>query len=138
MKKFLNEFKAFIMRGNVLDMAVGIIVGGAFTAIVTALTANFLQPLLNTIFTGNPGMLADGETAWTIGGAASAFLTAVINFIITAFVLFCIVKAVNAVAAKTKKPEAPAPAPAPAPTCPFCKEEIKEGATVCPHCGSKL
>lgn len=130
MKKFMNEFKAFIMRGNVLDMAVGVIVGGAFTGIVTALTANFIQPLLNLIF-------APAENAeWTFGGAVSAFLTAILYFIITAFVLFCIIKAVNKMMTMNKKPEAPA-----APTtkvCPFCQSEISIKATRCPHCTSEL
>ena len=130
MKKFFKEFKDFITRGNVLDMAVGIIVGGAFTAIVTSLTANFIQPLLNLIF-------APAENAgWTFGGAFAAFLTAVITFIVTAFVLFCIIKAVNKIATMNKKEEAPA-----APTtkkCPYCLSEIPIEATKCAHCTSDL
>lgn len=136
MKKFFQEFKTFITRGNVLDMAVGVIVGGAFTAIVTSLTTNFLNPLLNCIFTGAPGNLGDSETAWTIGGAASAFLTAVVTFLITAFVLFCIVKGINKIASVGKKPEKPA-----APTtkkCPYCLSEIPLEATRCAHCTSEL
>ena len=136
MKKFFNEFKTFITRGNVLDMAVGVIVGGAFTAIVTSLTTNFLNPLLNVIFTQNPGKLGDSDVDWTFGGAASAFLTAVVTFLITAFVLFCVVKAINKVASLGKKKEAPA-----APTtkkCPFCLSEIPLEATRCAHCTSEL
>ena len=136
MKKFFNEFKTFITRGNVLDMAVGVIVGGAFTAIVTSLTTNFLNPLLNVIFSGNPGKLGDSDVDWTFGGAASAFLTAVVTFLITAFVLFCVVKAINKVASLGKKKEAPA-----APTtkkCPFCLSEIPLEATRCAHCTSEL
>lgn len=137
MKKFFKEFKEFITRGNVLDMAVGIIVGGAFTAIVTALTANFLQPLLNLIFTGNVGTLADGETAWTWGGAFSAFLTAIVTFIITAFVLFCIIKAVNKLSNLKKKPEE-APAAPTTKKCPYCLSEIPIEAKKCAHCTSDV
>ena len=137
MKKFFKEFKDFITRGNVLDMAVGIIVGGAFTAIVTALTANFLQPLLNLIFTGGVGTLADGETAWTFGGAFSAFLTAIVTFIITAFVLFCIIKGVNKISNLKKKPEE-APAAPTTKKCPYCCSEIPIEAKKCAHCASDL
>ena len=138
MKKFLAEFKKFALRGNVLDMAVGIIIGGAFTGIVTALTANYINPLLNWIMTGTPGVDAAG-VEWTIGGACSAFLTTVINFIITAFVLFCLVRGMNKLATIGKKPAAPA-APA-APTtkqCPYCQSDIAIAATRCPHCTSQL
>ena len=130
MKKFFKEFKDFITRGNVLDMAVGIIVGGAFTAIVTSLTENFLQPLLNVIFGAD-------NSAWTARGAVSSFLNAVVTFIITAFVLFCIIKAVNKVASLKKKPEE-APAAPTTKVCPFCKSEIAIDATRCPHCTSEL
>lgn len=136
MKKFLKEFKEFISRGNVLDMAVGIIVGGAFTAIVSNLTGNILNPLLSLIFTGGPGTLADSSEAWTVGGALSSFLTAVITFIITAFVLFIILKGVNKLMNLKKKEEAPA-----APTtkkCPYCCSEIPIEATKCAHCASDL
>ena len=136
MKKFLQEFKAFALRGNVLDMAIGIIIGGAFTAIVAALTTNFINPLLNVVFTGSAGMLGDSEIPWSFGGAVSAFLTVVINFIITAFVLFCLIKLINKLMTMNKKPEAPK-----APTtkvCPFCKSEIAIDATRCPHCTSEL
>ena len=68
MKKFIEEFKKFALRGNVMDMAVGVIIGGAFTGIVTALTTNFINPLLSLIFTGGPGDISDG-VAWTFGAA---------------------------------------------------------------------
>ena len=132
MKKFFKEFKDFITRGNVLDMAVGIIVGGAFTAIVTSLTANFLQPLLNLIF----GASAENE-GWTFGGAFSAFLTAIVTFIITAFVLFCIIKAVNKISDMKKKPEE-APAAPTTKKCPYCCSEIPIEAKKCAHCASDL
>ncbi|MCQ2457231.1 MAG: large conductance mechanosensitive channel protein MscL [Clostridia bacterium] len=130
MKKFFKEFKDFITRGNVLDMAVGIIVGGAFTAIVTSLTENFLQPLLNVIFGGD-------NSAWTIGGAVAAFLTAIVTFIITAFVLFCIIKGVNKINDMKKKPEE-APAAPTTKVCPYCLSEIPIGAKKCAHCASDL
>ena len=128
MKKFFGEFKTFILRGNVLDMAVGIIIGGAFTAIVTSLTENFLQPLLNFVF-------GAADENWSIGGAVSAFLTAVVTFIITAFVLFCIIKAVNKLASlknrgKTSEPDTK--------VCPYCLSDIPAGASRCPNCTSVL
>ncbi len=136
MKKFIEEFKKFALRGNVLDMAVGVIIGGAFTGIVTSLTANFINPLLAFILNGgNPGTLADGTTPWTFGAAVAAFFTTIINFLITAFVLFCILKAINKLMTLGKKPAAPA-----APTtkkCPYCLSDIPLKATRCPHCTSE-
>ena len=129
MKKFLAEFKAFALRGNVLDLAVGVIIGGAFTGIVGSLTENFINPLLNLIF----GTL---DPAYTFGGAVAAFLTTIVNFIITAFVLFLVIKGINKLMTMGKKPEAPK-----APTtkkCPFCMSEIAIEATRCPHCTSEL
>lgn len=138
MKKFLEEFKTFALRGNVLDLAVGVIIGGAFTSIVTALTTDFINPLLNFIMTPEhtAGMLGDTGVAWTFGGAVSAFLTVVINFIITAFVLFCLIKGINKLLSLHKKPEAPK-----APTtkeCPFCKSEIPLLATRCKFCTAEI
>ena len=135
MKKFLDEFKKFALRGNVLDMAVGVIVGGAFTGIVTSLTANFINPLLNLIMTGGAGEISDG-VAWTLGAAVASFLTTVVNFIITAFVLFVLLKGINRLMTMGKKKEAPA-----APTtkkCPYCLSEIPIAATRCAHCTSEL
>lgn len=107
MKKFFKEFKTFITRGNVLDMAVGVIVGGAFTAIVTALTKNILQPLINWIIyliSGSQGSL-DGVYTFLVGDASDlssaiyidwgAFISAIINFLLIAFVLFLVVKTIN-------------------------------------------
>ena len=116
----MQEFKKFILRGNVMDMAVGVIVGGAFTAIVTSLNQDILTPVLAApvLMYGN-------------------FITAVINFLITAFVIFCLVKFINKLGDTLHhKEETPA-----APTtkkCPFCKSEIAIDATRCPHCTSKL
>ncbi len=105
--KFFKEFKTFITRGNVLDMAVGVIVGGAFTAIVTALTSNILQPIINWIIAACVGGDALGSAVTVLSGSADdlstaiyidwgAFISAIINFMLIAFVLFCIVKAINA------------------------------------------
>ena len=135
MKKFLEEFKAFALRGNVLDLAVGVIIGGAFTGIVSSLTANFINPLLSFVMTGGPGVDENG-VPWTGGGAVSAFLTTIINFIITAFVLFLVIRGINKLMTIGKKKEEPA-----APTtkkCPYCLSEIPLEATRCPHCTSEL
>lgn len=135
MKKFLEEFKKFALRGNVLDMAIGVIAGGAFTGIVTSLTSNFINPLLNLIMTGGAGEISDG-VAWTLGAAVASFLTTVVNFLITAFVLFVLLKGINKLVSLGKKKEAPA-----APTtkkCPYCLSEIPIAATRCAHCTSEL
>ena len=127
---FFAEFKQFIARGNVMDMAVGVIIGGAFSGIVTSLTENFINPILNEL-TG-----AASYTWQDVGGFASAFLSAVVNFIIMAFILFCLMRGINKLLTIGKKPEAPA-----APTtkkCPYCKTEIDIEATRCPHCTSQL
>lgn len=134
MKKFFNEFKTFIMRGNVLDLAVGVIIGAAFQAIVTSLTNDIISPILG-IF---GGMNFDNLSI-DINGATLAygkFITAVINFLIMAFIIFLIVKLVNKVMSfckKKKTEEAPTTK-----TCPFCMSEIDIKATRCPHCTSEL
>ena len=128
--KFMEEFKKFALRGNVMDMAVGVIIGGAFSGIVTSLTDNFINPILSEL-TG-----AASYTWADVGGFASAFLSAVVNFIIMAFILFCLMRGINKLMNLGKKPEAPA-----APTtkkCPFCKTDIDIEATRCPHCTSML
>lgn len=137
-KGFIAEFKKFILRGNVMDMAVGVIVGGAFTAIVTSLNQDILTPLLGlfggTDFTGLSVKLGSTETAPVL--MYGNFITAVINFLITALVIFALVKAINAVNDKFSRKEEPA-----APTtkkCPYCKSTIDKDATRCPHCTSIL
>lgn len=136
MKKFLQEFKEFISKGNVLDLAVGVIIGGAFSTIVTSLTDNIIKPLINCIggaeIQGKIHLI--GENYIDYG----SFLSAIINFVIMAFIIFCIVKAVNKAMSLTKKKE---DAPAPAPTtkiCPFCKSEVPVDAVKCAHCTSDL
>ena len=130
MKKFIQEFKAFALRGNVMDMAIGVLIGAAFSGIVTALTDNFINPLLQAFMKGQTYSVEE------IAGFAGNFLTAVVNFFITALVLFCLLKAVNKMMSFGQKKEAPA-----APTtkqCPYCCSEIPIAATRCPHCTSQL
>lgn len=134
MKKFLREFKEFISKGNVLDLAVGVIIGGAFSSIVTSLTDNIINPLINCIggaeIQGKIHLVGDNYIDY------GAFISAVINFIIMAFIIFCIVKAVNKMMSIGKKEEE-----APAPTtkiCPYCKSEIPIDAVKCCHCTSEL
>lgn len=135
---FIGEFKKFIMRGNVMDMAVGVIVGGAFTSIVTSLNEDILTPILGifggTDFSNLKVRLGSGENAPIL--CYGNFITAVINFLITALVIFCLIKIINGIGDKFKHKEEPA-----APTtkkCPFCKSEIAIDATRCPHCTSEL
>ena len=151
MKKFFDEFKKFAMRGNVVDMAVGVVVGGAFGKIVTSLVNDVFMPVIGLVTGGKnvSGMFAllgkapEGTVIETLEQAKElgiatlnygTFIQTIIDFILVAFCIFLVVKFVN----KTKKP-APAPAPAPAPRkCPFCFGVIDEKATRCPHCTSQL
>ncbi|MDO5132947.1 MAG: large conductance mechanosensitive channel protein MscL [Eubacteriales bacterium] len=136
MKSFMDEFKAFISRGNVMDMAVGIIIGGAFTAIVNSLVEDLISPLLGLFGGMNFDHMALNLSE-NVTLNYGKFITALINFLIIAFVLFSIIKALNAAAGKLKKEEEEA-----APTtkmCPYCKsEDIPLGACKCLHCGSEL
>lgn len=134
MKKFIEEFKAFALRGNVMDMAIGVIIGGAFTSIVTSLTENLINPILG--LAGNADLSAFTLKIAGVELKYGAFLTSVINFIIMAFVLFCLLKAVNKLLNFGKKPGEPA-API-TKTCPYCCSEVPVAATKCPHCTSEL
>lgn len=129
MRKFIEEFKEFALRGNVMDMAVGVIIGGAFSGIVTSLTDNFINPILKFLTAGARYSLQD------VGGFASNFLSTVVNFIIMAFILFCIMKAINTAMSLGKKEEVVVPTTK---ICPFCKSEIPLAATRCAHCTSEL
>lgn len=141
MKKFFEEFKKFISRGNVMDMAVGVIIGGAFTAIVNSLVNDIFMPLLSLItggfdITGMSVSFGVGDNAATLN--YGAFLSAVINFLLIALVIFCIIKAMNTAKDKMlKKQEEKAPAPT-TKKCPYCMSEIDIQATRCPHCTSEL
>ena len=149
MKKFFGEFKKFIAQGNVIDLAVGVIIGGAFSNIVKSLVENVITPAIS-ILTKNIAFAdlfyaLDGKEYATLAiaqeaGAATInyglFIQGVIDFIITAFVIFLMVKVINKIREVGKKEEAPAD-----PTtkeCPFCKSEISIDATRCPHCTSEI
>lgn len=138
-KGFIAEFKKFIMRGNVMDMAVGVIVGGAFTSIVTSLNQDLLTPILGlfggTDFSDLYVKMGESETAPVL--YYGNFITAVLNFLITALVIFLLLKGINTLSRKlSREKEAPA-APA-TKKCPYCKSEIAIDATRCPHCTSQL
>ena len=139
-KGFIEEFKKFIMRGNVMDMAVGVIVGGAFTSNVTSLNQDILTPILGifggTDFSNLKVTLGSGENAPVL--CYGNFITAVINFLITAFVIFVLVKAINKIGDKLIKKEEEAPAEPMTKICPYCRSEIAKEATRCPHCTSNL
>ena len=129
MNKLLKEFKDFAMRGNVVDMAVGVVIGGAFGKVVTAVIEIFLNPILEAL----PKM-ENGGTGFA--GSLLSFLAVLVEFLLTALVLFAIIKAMNKAKTIGKKPEKPA-----APTtkkCPYCLSEIDIKATRCPHCTSEL
>ncbi len=138
MKKFLSEFKEFINRGNVMDLAVGVIIGGAFTSIVTALTTNIINPLISVIAGGGANTIS-GLVVPGTDIDFGAFISACINFLIVAFVVFMLVKAVNKaqdLGNKIVGKECACETEKKAPTCPYCLEEVKEGATRCPHCAA--
>ena len=135
MKKFMNEFKEFISRGNVMDMAVGVIIGGAFTAIVNSLVNDVMMPVLSLVtggmdFSSLYIALGEGEEAAKLN--YGSFIAAVINFLLIAIVIFVMIKAINKF---TKKKEE---APATTKDCPYCKQKIAIKATRCPHCTSQL
>lgn len=133
MKKFLNEFRDFALRGNIMDMAVGIIIGGAFAGLVTSLTDNFINPIINFVTGAAKYSLAD------VSGFANAFGGAVIQFIILAFIVFCLMKAINRACKATAKQNADQENEEPTvKTCPFCQSEINIKATRCPNCTSEL
>lgn len=128
MRKFMEEFKAFALRGNVMDMAVGVLIGGAFSGIVTSLTDNFITPILN--FVTGQAMYSMKD----IAGFGSNFVASVVNFVIMAFILFCLMRGINKLMSLGKKEEAADPVTK---VCPFCKMEIAIDATRCPHCTSE-
>ena len=131
-KKFFEEFKAFAMRGNVLDMAVGVVVGGAFTAIVTALVEDVINPVIGLFFKADfSSVVIDlGGSSIKIG----EFVNSIINFLIVAFVLFVTIKAINMLHKKpVEEPKEPTTK-----KCPYCQSEISIKAVRCPHCTSKL
>ena len=149
MKKFMQEFKTFAIKGNMIDLAVGMIIGTSFNKIVSSLVNDMFMPLLG-VFTGKIDfsklfIALDGNTYETLAAAEEAgvacfkygaFLAGVMDFLIMAFVVFIFVKQINKLRDMNKEPEAPkAPTTK---TCPFCKTEINIEATRCPHCTSEL
>ena len=146
MSKITEEFKEFIMRGNVMDMAVGVIVGGAFSNIINSLVNDVLMPVIS-IATGkvdfsNLFIALDGQSYPTLEAAKAStsvfaygsFIQTVIQFLIIAFSIFRVVKGINVI-------RRPKPEPETAPTtkvCPYCKSEIHIDAVKCPHCASEL
>ena len=137
MSSFMKEFKEFAMRGNVMDMAVGVIIGSAFGAIITALVDNIITPIIGAVLGG----VDFSGLAITVGKAQigyGAFIQAVIDFLIVAFCIFCMLKAVNKAFNVAKREEEEASAEPTTKECPFCKTEIHIEATRCPHCTSEL
>lgn len=154
MKKFFGEFKKFIMRGNVMDLAVGVIIGSAFSAIVTSLVNDLIMPFVGlatgginfkdqflilklpegaaagTTYASYAEATEAGATVWGYG----AFITALINFLVIALVLFLVVKAINTASEKLKKKEEEKEEEPTTKKCPHCCEEVNIKATKCPHC----
>ena len=138
-KGFWKEFREFISKGNVMDMAIGIIIGSGFTAIVNSLVDDIITPLLSILtggydFTKLSVVLGEGDFAATLN--YGMFVSAVIDFLLIALVIFCLIKALESVKTKISKEQEEA-----APTtkeCPYCKSEISIDAVRCPHCTSEL
>lgn len=150
-QNFIGEFKTFALKGNVVDLAVGIIIGASFTAIVNSLVKDIIMPPIGAIFSGDTfsdlyinlsgrefSSLAEAKEAGAATINYGSFLDAVVIFLITAFAVFILVKAINRLqdaskgGAKKDKEEAPSP------KCPFCFEVVHKDATRCPHCTSEL
>ncbi|WP_293686149.1 large conductance mechanosensitive channel protein MscL [uncultured Phascolarctobacterium sp.] len=139
-----EDFKKFAMRGNVMDMAVGVIIGGAFGKIVTSVVNDIVMPpvgmLMGNVDFSNLFISLNGKEYATLEAAKKAgapvlaygsFMNTVIDFLILAFIIFMMIRQINKLT--------PAPAPKPEPRlCPYCKSEIADDATRCPHCTSHL
>lgn len=154
-KKFMEEFKTFAMRGNVIDLAVGVIIGTAFQKIVSSLVNDLIMPIIGVITGGSNfneqflilrvpqgverNQIDSLKTAAALGASTfnyGAFLTTIIDFLIVALVIFIMVKAINKLNAIKKKEEEPkVPSTK---KCPYCTSEIAVAATRCPHCTSEL
>lgn len=153
----LKEFKKFIMRGNMIDLAVGMIIGTAFNAIVTSLVNDLFMPLLGAVVgdtdfsnlycvlgklpegvAAKPATLAEAQELGLATLNYGNFITAIIHFLLMAIVVFFIVKAMNKLSDVTKKKEPEKPAEPTTKICPHCQSEISIKATKCPHCTSDL
>ena len=150
-KGFISEFKTFIMRGNVIDLAVGVIIGGAFQKIVNSLVNDIVMPLISLLTGGidfSNWFLVLGEGDFATAAAAKeaglatlnygTFLSTALDFLIMAFVIFLIIKGINSVTEKFKKEKTEDPAAPTTKVCPYCKSEIDIAATKCPHCTSDV
>lgn len=135
MKKFLQEFKEFALRGNVMDLAIGVIIGAAFQAIINSMVNDVLSPLIGLIANTDLSYLV--LTIRDVDVKYGSFLTAVINFLIMVFVIFLLVKGMNALASLGHRKDTEAEVPAEK-TCPFCYSKINIKATRCPHCTSVI
>lgn len=135
MKKLMKEFKEFALRGNVVDLAVGVIIGAAFQGIVKSLTDDIISPLIGLFAKTDFSDLKVAVLGVDI--RYGAFVTAVINFVIMAFLIFLLVKGMNRLAGLGKKKES-VPPPKEKRRCPFCFGELDDRATRCPHCTSQL
>lgn len=138
MKKFFEEFKTFALKGNMIDLAVGMIIGSAFTGIVGSLVNDIFMPLLS-LFTGRINfdnlviVLGSGDNAATIN--YGTFLTQIVNFLVVSFVIFLLIRQINKLQKMHTKEEVKE---ATEKECPFCKTQISIHATRCPHCTSVL
>ena len=151
MKKMLKEFKQFAIKGNMIDLAVGMIIGTSFNKIVSSLVNDMIMPVLG-LFTGKIDfaklfIALDGKTYETLAAAEEAgaacfkygaFIAGLIDFLIMAFIVFLFVRGINKLRELGKEEEAAAPAAPTTKTCPFCKSTISIDATRCPHCTSEL
>ncbi|MCR5101746.1 MAG: large conductance mechanosensitive channel protein MscL [Butyrivibrio sp.] len=152
-KGLVAEFKEFIMRGNVMDLAVGVIIGGAFQSIINSLVNDIIMPIISAVTGGidftNWFIALDGGEYATLAAAQEAgaatlnygtFITVVINFLLMAIVIFVLIKALNKLNDKVKKDtkEAEEAEAAPVKICPYCKSEIHKDATKCPYCASQV
>ena len=145
MKKFFNEFKAFISRGNVIDMAVGVIIGGAFQAIIKSLVDDVIMPVLSVINGGTDFsewklvlVEAASEEMPEVALNYGNFINAIINFLLMAIVIFIFIKILNTLTGKLKPKKEEVSVAQTTKKCPFCKSEIAIDATRCPHCTSAL
>ncbi|MDO4288057.1 MAG: large conductance mechanosensitive channel protein MscL [Eubacterium sp.] len=135
MRKFFEEFKEFALKGNMLDLSIGVIIGGAFQAVVSSLTSDIISPIIGIFAKTNFDNLA--ITFWDVNIKYGAFITALINFLIMALVIFLMLKGINKLTGLRKKQEELVEE-ATTKTCPYCCSEIPVEASRCPHCTSIL
>jgi large conductance mechanosensitive channel len=133
MKKFFQEFKEFALRGNVMGLAVGVIIGSAFQGVVTSLTDNLLSPIIGLFAKQNFDSLELNVLGISL--KYGAFITSVINFVILAFVVFLLVRGMNRLLSVKKKTDEPA---VPDRLCPYCKTKLHPDASRCPACTSEV